>query len=363
MVRFIYHLSGGLCVAALLSTLGCGKAPLPGAGGPPEDYAVRAVVAPVEPEPLAESIFLVGSLMARQSVDIVSEINAPVAEILFEEGQAVEAGEVLLRMKEDKLAARERESEAHYALAKANFDRGQELRSSETISQAEYDRLAAEFHVAEASLALVRAQRADTVIRAPFSGVLSDRKVSIGQWLAAGDPVIRLIQMDPLEAMFQVPERYIPMLAIGQLITLSSVALPGRTFEGHVFFIDPEVDVKNRTVLVKAEVSNTEGLLKPGMFVRLELILTSREDALLIPEAAIQLRGDQAIVFVMDADDRAEIRPVKVGRRVVERAEILSGLTAGDRVVVEGYQKMGPGVRIAISPDSARYGLTPTPES
>lgn len=361
------HIVCPVIALGLLLCTGCGKPPA-SAGGPPDDYAVRAVVALVEPEVLEERIGLVGTLRSPHAIDMVSELNARVEELLFREGQTVTNGQVLVRLRDDHIRARLREAEARYDLANANFKRGQDLLESETISPSDFDRLVAEFSMATAMSEQIRTEWADTLITSPLNGELSERKVSVGQYVTQGQVVTTVVQLDPLEAAFSVPERYLSQLAIGQSIRIQTAAYPGQIFEGRVIFIDPRVNEETRTVLMKAAIENPEGLMRPGMFVNLDLVIQTKQAALLIPESAVQYRGEEAVVMVMDEEDRAEIRRVATGTRVPERVEITEGLQAGDRVVVEGYQKMGPGTAIEIAPASARYGLpleppSPTPPS
>jgi membrane fusion protein, multidrug efflux system len=351
---YVHHV---ILSVSLLTLAACGKPELD--GGPPGDFKVQAVVAPVQPQTLTERIRLVGTLQARDAVDVVSEINAVVVALTIDEGRPVSAGDVLVRLDDRKLAARVQEAEARLALARTNFERGRELRENETISIQEFDRLQAEHQIAEAAATLARAELDDTVVKAPFDGIVSERHVSIGQYVTSGERLTALVRNDPLEVSFHVPERFLSQLALDQTVDLTTAAYPGESFTGDVFFIDPRVDEVSRTIRVKAAVSNKDGRLKPGMFAGLELVLRSDDEALLIPESAVQYRGDQALVFVMTEEGVADIRPVTLGARHADALHVTEGLVPGDRVVVEGYQQMFPGVGIIVSPDSARYGIQP----
>ena len=165
--------------------------------------------------------------------------------------------------------------------------------------------------------------------------------------------------MDPLEVEFNVPERYIGQLKMDQRIEISVEAWPDGLFSGSVVFISPKVDRTSRTVLVKARIANPDLQLKPGMFGKIELIFKARDAALVIPEAAISYANDDASVVVRNAEGVAEFRPVQVGIRLAGKAEIVDGLTAGEQVVVEGFQKLGPGTPISIAAESSRYGIEP----
>lgn len=344
-----------LVIGAALAAAGCGKPPA-GAGGPPDDFAVSAVIAEAREETVQVTAALVGGLQARDAVDLVSEINARVEAILFTEGESVSAGQALVRLDDTKLKAQYTEAEARFALAETNFKRTGELLANQTISQQEFDQAKAEYTAAEATLALLASDLEDAVITAPFDGVVSERRVSLGQYLTVGTPVTRLVRLEPLEVAFEVPERYAGRIAAGQAVRFATVALPGRILTGGVFFVDTLLDETTRSVLAKAEVANADRALKPGMVGTLDLVLDSHP-GIVIPESAVRYAGDQASVVVMNAEDRAEFRNVTVGERLPGMVEIREGLAAGERVVVEGFQKMGPGTKIMISPESAAYGI------
>ena len=336
---------------------GCGRPP--SNGGPPGEFSVNAVIAPVVAQTVQSAIQLVGSLKARDAIDIVGEINATVAEVLFTDGQAVEAGYVLVRLDDAKIVARLNEAKARFNLAKTNYQRSSELHESRTISRQEFDQAEAEYHVAEAVYNLLMRELSDTVITAPFDGVVSERLVSAGQYLLSGQAVTRLIRMDPLEVEFNIPERHVGRVSTGQNVLLRSIAFASESITGEIFFIAPVVNEQSRTVLAKALIPNPDHRLKPGLFGALDVVLEVRENAIVVPESSIRYAGDKASVVVMNDEDRAEFRDVKVGQRFPGIVEVTEGLTEGERVVVEGYQKMGPGTAILISPASAKYGITP----
>lgn len=364
MKSFRFSLSRGnprlAFVAAALSGLflaGCGKPPASqNQGG---DFPVNAVIAPVEERVLEEKIFLVGSLEAIEEVELVSEIDARVTEILFEEGETVAAGDSLIHLDDRKLKASVAEMQARYDLARANVERSRTLLERNTISRQEFDQALAEFDSARATLDLAREQLEDATIQAPFMGVMTERLISDGQYMTRGQPLASLVKTDPIEVEFNIPERYIGQLRLDQRIEITVEAWPNDRFAGEVSFIAPRVDRNSRTILLKARIPNQEGRLKPGMFGSLELIFRVREAALIIPESAISFTGDQASVVVMNTDGQAEFRQVVVGTRLAGDAEITDGLNEGERVVVEGFQKMRPGSTIIISEESRDYGIEP----
>lgn len=320
---------------------------------------MQAVVAPVVLGSLEESLRLVGSLKATEQVELVSEIDSKVVEIRFKEGERVKKGQVLLVLDDAELKARLDEATARLDLASSELNRGNELLSSKTITRQEFDRLEFEQRSADAAVRLMKEQFDEAIITAPFDGVMAEHDLSPGQFVARGEKLVWLVQTSPLEVEFNVPERYVSQVAKNQKIELESVALPGRKFEGTVDYVSPRLDVDTRTALVKALIPNEQGLLKPGMYGTLNLIFRLRENVLTIPEAAVSYRGDRPSVVVMNPQSKAEFRDVQVGVRLQEKAEITEGLSDGERVVVEGYQKMGPGTTVLISPESARFGIMP----
>lgn len=355
----IWLLSSALAgLGGMVGLTGCGQAPA--AGGPPGEFAVPAVVAAVEPSALDERIRLVGTLRATATVDIVTELSGTLETVTFTEGDAVVRGQKLAHIRDDVVRARLNEAEARFELAAANFVRGKDLLQSQTIAQSDFDRLIAEYGVAQAAKASAEANLRETVIRAPFDGVVAERKAHPGQYLNVGQAITTLVQLDPLEAEFRVPERFLTQVQPGQSVSLTTTALGDEVFPGTVFFVSPRVDEASRTVLVKAQVPNPDGQLKSGMSASLKLTLRTRSDALLIPETAVHYRSGQARVLVLDEDDRAEVRPITPGTRLRGQVEIKKGIQAGDRVVIEGHQKLGPGTKVVIAPGSTEYGLEPT---
>ncbi len=316
----------------------------------------QVVSADAEQESLSDSIRLVGTLVANEEIDVTSEIAGIVDEIHFREGERVVKGELLVKLNTDKLDAQIKETEATYELARTNYERGKSLRQQNVISDEELDERENRYRTAEAILSLRGSQREDAVIRAPFDGIVAERRVSPGQYLNPGQPITRLVDITPIKAEFKVPERFFSQLSIGRNVGLAVTAYPDETFHGTVYFIAPELDLLTRTVLVKAELPNQDLRLKPGMFGNLNLTLNVKEHAVLIPESAVFFQGDQKFVYVIQDDGTAAIRPVETGIRVPGRVELTRGVGPGERVVSEGHQKLFPGAPVRVSGDESLSG-------
>jgi len=251
---------------------------------------------------------------------------------------------------ETKPAAVLAEAEASFRLGEATFARSQQLFQEKLISQQEFDQVAATFARNRASVELMKRQLKDARIYAPFAGTVGARNISPGQVISRNTVLTSLVDLDPVKVEFYVPERFLSQVAVGQTIAIRVAAFPERTFSGEVYFVAAQLDAETRKALVKARIPNPNRELKPGMFANLDLTLTLRDRAIVIPEIAVLYDGDQARVFVVDSNQVAVLRPVQVGLRLPGLAEIVGGLQAGERVVVEGTQKVVPGAKVSTDP-------------
>ena len=344
-------------VAALLLLTGC--KPKAGAGGPPGGFPpVQVVAVEARSQPVTESLSLVGSITPNEMVEIQAETEGIIQEVLFAEGQRVEKGQLLIRLDDTKLAASVGEAGSNFKLSQANFERAKQLLRDTLISKQEYDQAAATFDLNQATLGLKQRQLKDARINASFAGISGARKVSPGQVISKGTVLTALVDLDPVKVEVNVPERYLQRLKIGQPLEFSVAAFPGEKFRGEVYFISPQINENLRTALVKARIPNPDAKLRGGMFASMELTLQVRDAAIVIPEPALMSNGDNFSVFVVDKDGKAQIRPVQVGLRLAGRAEVVKGLSAGEKVIVEGVQKLGPGSTVKLAPAEAAAPYT-----
>ncbi len=345
-----------LAFLALLS--GCGRPPQT-RGGPPEgDFPVNVVAAPVKVQPVRETVRLVGTLVSLDELNVSSRLMGELVEIHVRQGQLVEQGELLFSLDQDRLLARRAETASRLALAESSLARIRQLRASDSATEQEFDQAQAAKVQAAAQMDLLDAELRDTRIRAPFAGRLGERMVSVGEIVQPGTPLARLVRTDPLEVRFEVPERHLSALQEGMLVELQSEAFPEETFDAEVTFVAPEIRMTTRTVPARATVANENTKLRPGMFVRVNLVLDDRPEALVVPEAAVMQRGTDTVVLRQDEEGRAEERTVRVGLRFDGLMEIREGLSKDDIVVVEGLMKARPGMLLNFSPESERFGLT-----
>jgi RND family efflux transporter MFP subunit len=351
-----------MALAALCGLSACkpqpggGPAGGTGSGGAP---AVQVSVAEARRQPVVETLSLVGTLAADEMIEVKSETDGTVMAIRFQEGQAVKQGDVLVRLDETKSAASLAQAEANLKLSEATYQRNQQLLDDKLISQQEFDQAAATYTFNLRVVDWMKRQLKDAQIHAPFSGVVSSRLVSPGQVITKNTTLTWLVDLDPMKVEVSVPERFLGQLRPGQNLELTVAAFPERKFTGRVFFVAPFVEPATRTALVKASIPNPDGELKPGMFANLDLALTVRAQALVLPEAALAqlLEGGQARVLTVTATNTVQFRVVKLGVRTAGLVEVAAGLQPGERVVVEGAQKVGPGS--AVKPVAAEWPSAP----
>lgn len=315
------------------------------AGPPPMPVEVTEVtVAAAESELTA-----VGSLQSNESVLLSAEIAGRIDKIAFAEGQAINRGAALIQLDAAIPKAQLDQAEASRALSETNYHRAEALLKDRAIAQRERDEAYAQWQLDEASLRLARAQWEKTRIVAPFAGTLGLRQVSVGDYIQPGQPLVNLEDVSKLKVEFRLPEKFSAQVKIGQQVKLAADAFPGREFVGKVYAIDPQVEEKSRSLVLRALLENRDGVLRPGQFVQVRLGVATRAEALFIPEQALIAQPKSQMVFKV-VDGAAQLVPVQTGMRKKGWVEVTSGLAAGDAVITGGHQKIGPGSPVAPTP-------------
>jgi membrane fusion protein, multidrug efflux system len=331
---------GGVLPLLLLSSLGLSSLLLAGCG---RNDAARMETAD---RPVAvTTTVLLGTAQARESVTITAKVSDVVTRLAFDSGQRVRAGQLLADMSSRAQQADVAAAEAALRDAEQQLRRGGELAREQLIARGQYDTLRANRDAAAASVQAKRASVADRTITAPFAGVLGLRQVSPGALVTPGTVITTLDDDSTIKLDFTLPEAALSSLDVGQAIAAGSDAWPGERFEGHIANIDSRVDPETRAVRVRAELPNPDGKLRQGMLLRVQVRLPSRQ-ALVLPELAVQQEAEQSYVFRVGPGDTVEQVPIKLGTRREGAVEVVSGLRAGDRIVVEGTVKLHAGSRI-----------------
>lgn len=309
--------------------------------------AVAVEVAPARVGEVIVSVEAVGTARAEEAVIVTSKVRGLISRIAFREGQNVKAGVVLVQLDAGELRAELEEKRAERDNAQRLFDRAQRLLKTRNVSEARVDELTGLLAAAEARVRADEARLADYVVRAPFSGRLGLRRVSVGALIEPGDKITTLDDLDPIKLDFEVPETALGSLSRGQTVSATSVALAGREFTGKVTTIGTRVDPVTRSVAVRAEIANHDEALKPGMFLNVTLVAEKRPNAVLIPEEAVVTSGVNQFVFVVEGD-KAVKTEVELGERLPGEVEVLEGLEPGVLVVIGGLQKVRDGAKVKL---------------
>lgn len=371
--RIIYTMVGLIVLIGVLAgmkALQIGKMIAHGEQSVPPPLPVNTAV--VHRESWQSLLTSVGSLEAVQGVMVTAELTGKVVHIAFEPGTMVQAGALLVQQDISSEEAQLRGAEAALDLAKVNLERLSQLLADGAIAQSQYDDAAAKFKEDRAQVDNIRAIIAKKTIRAPFAGRLGIRLVDLGQILNEGDAIVSLQKLDPIFVNFLLPQQQLPQIQLGFRVQVTTDALPGQTIEGEVTAINPQVDSSTRSIKVQATVANSQELLRPGMFVKVAVVLPAQDKVLAIPATAVLYAPYGDSVFVVeekksekDGTSGKIVRQqfVRLGEQRGDFVAVVSGLEEGTTVVSTGAFKLRNGQAVVVDNTLApEFKLTPNPE-
>jgi membrane fusion protein (multidrug efflux system) len=384
-----------LLVATIAAGCGTATGESTSAAGVAAAVTVTAVAA--TEQPIARFLKVSGTLAAEESADVAAEIQGRVIATPVERGTRVAEGADLIRIAPAEAEAQAAEAEANaaqlegrlgltggteldiervpevanakatLALAQGDFDRARMLFEKKLLSQAEFDQRSAQAEVtrrqydiarnsavqqyqallaARARVSLARKALADTVVKAPFTGVVGERLVSVGDYVTRGTKVASVMRTNPLRVELTVPQQLSADVAVGRAVSLEVDSVPGKRFAGQVRYVSPALQTDSRTLIVEAVVPNQDGSLRPGSFATAQIEQASSSPAVLVPAGAVRTVAGTSRVYAI-AGERAEERIVTVGQQVGDLIEITSGLKAGERVATSNVAQLADGVRVA----------------
>jgi multidrug efflux system membrane fusion protein len=314
-------------------------------------------VAEAKSEVIPNLLTAVGDLAAVHQVNVTSDVSGRITDILFTAGASVKAGTPLVQLFDAPEQADLASFKAQATMAQLSLERAKQLASRQFGPQATVDQAQSAYDQANAGIARTQAVISQKLVRAPFDGELGVRKVEVGQYLTAGTQIVSLTDLSQLYANFTVTEKDSAALKVGEIVRISVDAYPGRNFDGKITAIEPQIATDTRNIRVQATLDNPDHILKPGMFATTTVVLPDKPAVITVPETAIDytLYGDSVYLITEKKDDDGKtslsaVRTfVRTGNRVNGRAEILSGLNPGDRVVALGQLKLQSGAAVAIS--------------
>ena len=312
----------------------------PGGGDRPATVSMQLV----RMQPFADTLQALGTVRARESVTVTASVSEKVQAVHFDSGQSVRAGAPLVTLSGQAEQAALNEAAAAANEADRQYRRLAELSAQQLVARSQLDAQRATRDAARARMAQVRAQIADRTIRAPFEGVLGLRQVSPGSLVSPGTVITTLDDLSRVYVDFPMPETQLAQVGAGQAVEGSAAAYPGRSFEGTVATVDARVDPATRAVTVRGEFANADRALKPGMLVQIRVRRPERQ-VLLVPEIAVVQAGSDSYVYRV-VDGKAERADVELGTRAGGQVEVLEGLKAGERIVVDGTGKLRPGQKV-----------------
>lgn len=308
-------------------------------------------IALVERGPMLASFQGTAALEAEATAQVVSKSAGVILQILVEEGDRVNAGAVLARLENDRQRLSVTQAQANLRKVENDFKRQTELFNRKLIGSDVFERVKFELETQRASFDIAQLELSYTAIRAPISGMVSQRMVKLGNQIQLGQTLFRIDDFDPLEAKVAVPEREMQSIKAGQDVQMLVDAISGQVFTGKVARVSPIVDPKTGTFDVTAQFSDNGSGLRSGMFGRINIVTAIHPDALLIPRAALLGEGKDAAVFIIEASkDGSKVKRVSLstGLTADGKVEILSGLKQGDKVVTLGQNSVREGSQVQV---------------
>lgn len=301
----------------------------------------------IYPTSVQDKIYTTGSILANEEVELRSEVSGKITEIHLEEGKTVKENQLLIKINDSELQAQLQRAQYRLDLASERERRQQQLLQKGGISQEDYDATLNEVNVLKSEVQLIQAQIDKTEIRAPFYGRVGLKYVSDGSYISPTTRIASLQSINPVKIDFSVPERYVNRVAVDDKITFT-VQGTDTVFEGEIYAIEPKIESQTRTLQLRARSNNEEGLLIPGAFANLELILETIDDALMIPSMSLipEVQGQK--IYLYKSGSVVEQR-VQTGLRTADRVQILEGIERGDTVLTTGLLQVRDGMPVQIN--------------
>jgi membrane fusion protein (multidrug efflux system) len=295
---------------------------------------------------VADRFEAVGTVEAIEEVTVVSEIDATVLKLPFEEGGYVKKGDLIAQLDDAQLAAEVARTEALYKQNQSAYNRVKSVVDNNAGTPQELDNAYANMKIAEANMTLAKARLSKTRITAPFSGTVGARQISTGTFLRIAEPITTLANLSEIRIKFAAPERFLANLKRGGKVEITSPVYPDTKLTGTIIAIEPVLNDQTRSAEVVARVANPGQKFRPGMSANIAAVLSERSEALTVPSEAIFALQGQSFVYVVQPDSTVKQVPVSTGLQLVNAVEVLSGLERGMKIIKAGHQKLFPGAKV-----------------
>jgi membrane fusion protein, multidrug efflux system len=349
----------GLVILAAVGLLlsGCGNAE----EKTRPEKKVNVKVWAVEKRSVRPYVETIGNLAANDEVTVAAEVDGILREVPVDEGALVAKGTILARVDgtdyrlgADNAEAALKQAEAALANVRVEYARKEALLKEELVTRQQFDDVSLRRTMAErdldrarVSLSLARQKLSKTVVVSPIKGAVRVKQVAAGDFARTSQPLMTVVQVDPLKLSFTIPEKDVSLLKTGQDVSFSVDTFPGREFSGRVSAINPSLDERTRSLKAEAVVPNGPGELKPGFFARVKVFTSASKQALLVPSNAIQYEGTHVKVF-LDDGGKAREQAVKLGAKYGDMVEVIEGLAGGEKLIVVGQNNLTSGMKINV---------------
>ena len=294
---------------------------------------------------LKEVIQITGTIQAEESVDLRAEMSGKITKVLFKEGSTVKQGDVLVKINDEELKAQYNRANARLKLAQEQEYRQKVLLNKEAISQQEYDIVNTELQSMKAEAELLKAQLAKTEIKAPFTGHLGLRMISVGDYISPTSTITKIVKDDQVKITFSIPEKYASHMRPNAEIMFSTDG-NAKKYKASVYALEPSIDENTRTLSIRA-IAKNDGSLISGSFCKVELEMSEIQNAILVPNESLIpiLKGKK--VFIAKNGKASEVI-VKTGLRTDRFVQITEGLKAGDTLVTSGIMSIKEGSSLKL---------------
>jgi len=315
----------------------------------PHSLGISVEVERVRIGSLSRNVQVVGILEANNTVTLKAQVRGLVSQVFFKGGEEVKAGDKIFALDNRAFKAVYKEAEASQVMAKFEYKRAVQLHNKKFSSQKNLDKAKSDFLRAEAGFEKAQKELEDTLIVAPYEGVISLHKISIGTSVSPEMELLKITDIDPMKVDFKVPAKFYAYLNIGQSVEIFVDSVPDQIFVGEIEAIDSQVDPNAQQIAVRATVNNENRILKPGLLARVKIIVGSKDDSLIVPAEAVESNGDQSYVYkVIEHPEQPGVYvvfkvPITIGIQEEERVEITRGIYNNDIIVVVGQQKLKDG--------------------
>jgi membrane fusion protein, multidrug efflux system len=307
------------------------------------------------PHQFVDRYVAVGTANANEQVSVRAPVTERITRLGFSDGDYVKQSQMLAVLAQGQETASFASAQARVREAEQQLARVAELHRRGFATNASLDTQTATVAATRAAANEASASIGDRVVRAPFSGQVSLRRISVGAVVTAGDEIATVSDLSSIKLDFTIPETMLANVRVGQSITAKAAAFPEVSFEGRIQAIDPVINPQTRTATLRAKLPNRGGMLKPGMLLNVTVASGART-SVAVPELALIREGNQSFVYAIGKDGKAKRLPVTTGGRDGTLVEIIEGLSAGDRIVTEGVVKLSEGARVRTGPQKRGSG-------